>query len=94
VVEQTWRRRHFRVVGPGLIAFNHVTRKAIAKIDLSKALSVEDDQDHRNSSRCSDEYYGLYGVERSFRLTFPEQQEISFFADTDNEKAKWYVRSG
>jgi len=36
-----------------------------------------------------DEYDGLYGVERSFRLIFPHDQEILFFADTDEEKIKW-----
>lgn len=35
-----------------------------------------------------DEYDGLFGVERSFRLVFPTE-EILFFADTDEEKAKW-----
>jgi hypothetical protein len=35
----------------------------------------------------------MYGVERSFRLIFPSDEEIVFFADTDDEKAKWYVRA-
>jgi hypothetical protein len=33
----------------------------------------------------------LGGVERSFRLIFPNDEEIVFFADTDEEKAKWSV---
>ena len=72
-------------------------------IDLNKAIAVEDDQEMRKSalspgpdtnlrtSRYDDE--GLYGVERSFRLIFPRDQEIVFFADTDEEKARWYVPS-
>ncbi|KAJ6593571.1 hypothetical protein B0H19DRAFT_1090989 [Mycena capillaripes] len=95
----TWRRRQLRVIGANLVAFNDVTKKATATIDLKKAVAVEDDQEARgamspasaNTARSSryDEYDGLYGVERSFRLVFPNDQEILFFADTDEEKAKW-----
>lgn len=83
-----------------------MTKRATATIDLKKAIAVEDDQDVRNNamspasrmsgrsgSRCADEYDGLYGVERSFRLIFPADQEILFFADTDEEKTKWCVFS-
>ena len=67
---------------------------------MKKAIAVEDDQEPRNSSsaglplrgsRYADDYDGLYGVERSFRLIFPHDQEIIFFADSDEEKNKWYV---
>lgn len=83
------------------MAFNDVTKKATATIDIKKAVAVEDDQEVRNSaasgnpSRASreDEYDMLYGVERSFRLIFPQNQQIVFFADTDEEKARWYVIS-
>ena len=98
---QSWRRRQLRVIGSNLVAFNDVTRKATATIDLKKAIAVEDDQDTPLSpasgtttrTRFVDEYEGLYGVERSFRLIFPHEQEIVFFADTDSEKAKWCVFS-
>ncbi|KAF9567977.1 hypothetical protein CPC08DRAFT_655423 [Agrocybe pediades] len=83
----TWRRRQLRVIGANLVAFNDVTKKATATIDLKKAIAVEDDQNAKSSS--GDEYDGLYGVERSFRLIFPQDQEIVFFADSDEEKAKW-----
>ncbi|KAF7362181.1 PH domain-containing protein [Mycena venus] len=94
----TWRRRQLRVIGANLVAFNDVTKKATATIDLKKAVAVEDNQEARGamspasamtarSSRYDDD--GLYGVERSFRLVFPNDQEIFFFADTDEEKAKW-----
>lgn len=45
------------------------------------------------TARSIDEYDGLYGVDRSFRLIFPLGQEIVFFADTDEEKTQWYVAS-
>jgi len=64
-----------------------VTKKATATIDLKKAIAVEDDQSR--TTRDADEYDGLYGVERSFRLIFPQSQEILFFADSDEEKARW-----
>lgn len=80
-----------------------MTKKATATIDLKKAIAVEDDQEARTNvrspasaaraSRYADEYDGLYGVERSFRLIFPDNQEIIFFADADEEKAKWYAIS-
>ncbi|KAJ7039100.1 hypothetical protein C8F04DRAFT_1087111 [Mycena alexandri] len=95
----TRRRRQLRVIGANLVAFNDVTKKATATIDLKKAVAVEDDQEARgamspasaNTARSSryDEYDGMYGGERSFRLIFPNDQEIVFFADRDEEKAKW-----
>ena len=64
---------------------------------------MEDDEITRNellspasvvSARSSRyvEFDVPYGVERSFRLLFPNDQEIIFFADTDEEKDKWCVR--
>lgn len=77
-----------------------MTKRATATIDLRKAIAVEDDRDDRmaartpdsrisHRSRFVDECDGPYGVERSFRLVFPQAQEITFFADTDEEKARW-----
>ncbi|KAH9073085.1 hypothetical protein EDB83DRAFT_2219997 [Lactarius deliciosus] len=95
----TWRRRQFRVIGANLVAFNDVTKRATVTIDLRKALAVEDIPDPRNrvlspsSAQTSlgnfDEYEGLYGVERSFRLRFQRNLEIVFFTDTDEEKERW-----
>ncbi|KIO21203.1 hypothetical protein M407DRAFT_29195 [Tulasnella calospora MUT 4182] len=31
----------------------------------------------------------MYNVERSFRLAFPNKEVITFFADTEADKAKW-----
>ncbi|KAI0918902.1 hypothetical protein AcV5_001963 [Taiwanofungus camphoratus] len=96
----SWRRRHLRIIGASLVAYNDVTKRAITTIDLKKAIAVEDDQETRSailspasaataSRRYIDEYDGSYGVERSFRLKFTRGQEILFFADTDEDKAKW-----
>ena len=32
---QTWRRRHLRLIGSSLVAYNDVTKRAIATIDLT-----------------------------------------------------------
>ncbi|KAH7883170.1 hypothetical protein F5I97DRAFT_188723 [Phlebopus sp. FC_14] len=89
----TWRRRRFRVTGANLIAFNDVTKKATATINLKKSIAIEDNQDSRTGAlspgRYRDDYDGLFAVERSFRLIFPGDQEIFFFADSDEEKARW-----
>lgn len=94
---KTWRRRQLRVIGANLVAFNDVTKKATATIDLKKAIAVEDNQESRKNALSPggasqyDRYDELYGVERSFRLVFPQGEEILFFADTDDEKARWYT---
>lgn len=96
----SWRRRQFRIIGAKLVAFNDVTKRATATIDLKKVVAVEDDQPPSSlvsprstatgrGARDVDRYESLYGVERSFRLIFEDQGEIAFFADTDGEKAKW-----
>ncbi|KAF9243107.1 hypothetical protein BU15DRAFT_72306 [Melanogaster broomeanus] len=77
----TWRRRKFRVTGANLIAFNDVTKKATATINLKKAIA--------SHWSLPDDYDSLYAVERSFKLQFPGDQEILFFADSDEEKARW-----
>jgi hypothetical protein len=90
---KTWRRRRFRLIGSSLVAFNDVTKRATATIDLKKAVGFEDHQERESTSRRHDEDDALYGVERSFRLLFPTEQIITFFADSDEEKARWYVFS-
>lgn len=100
-ITQTWKRRHFRIIGANMVAFNDVTRKAITTIDLKKAVSLHDDQErnmktpasHASSSSYDDEFDGPCGVEKSFKLLFPGNQRISFFADTEADKARWYVDS-
>jgi len=93
----TWRRRQFRVIGANLVAFNDVTKRATVTIDLRKAIAVEDIPDPRNrilspslaQASNFDDFEGLYGVERSFRLRFQRNLEIVFFTDTDEEKERW-----
>ncbi|KAI0364141.1 hypothetical protein BV20DRAFT_1116518 [Pilatotrama ljubarskyi] len=93
----TWRRRHFRVIGANMIAFNDVTKRAITTIDLRKAIAVEDDSTPVLSPASGATTYShydddrMYGVERGFRLVFGPgpDQEITFFADTDAEKHRW-----
>ncbi|KAI5123786.1 hypothetical protein M0805_009081 [Coniferiporia weirii] len=85
----TWRRRHLRIVGGSIIAFNDITKRPTITIELKRALSIEDDQGPSVRRRDVDDFDGTYGVERSFRLIFPHNEEITFFADTDEEKAKW-----
>jgi hypothetical protein len=86
------------VIGSNLVAFNDVTKKATATIDLKKALSIEDDDPTISpmtspasaaTSRQRNEFDEVYRVERSFRLIFPNGEEISFFADSDEAKARW-----
>lgn len=84
------------MIGGSLVAFNDVTKRITATIDLKKAIAVEDDDMESDTSkqrrqRDIDDFDAMYGVERSFRLIFPHKQEITFFADTDEEKAKWWV---
>jgi len=64
-----------------------VTKKATVVIDLKKAIAVEDEQRARDS--YDDDYDGHYGVERSFRLIFPQNRAITFFADNEEEKSRW-----
>jgi len=82
-----------------MVAFNDVTKRAITTIDLKKAISLHDDQEknmktpasHTSSSSYDDEFDGPCGVEKSFKLLFPRNQRIAFFADTEADKARWYV---
>ncbi|KAG8891869.1 Bud site selection protein bud4, partial [Tulasnella sp. 403] len=88
----TWRRRHVKVIGSNLVSFNDVTNKPTATIELKMALAVVDDQDPASQStvrRKKIREEGVYHVERSFRLLFPDDEEIAFFTDTDAEKARW-----
>lgn len=81
-----------KVIGANLVAFNDVTNKATTTIDLKKAIAVVDDQDPTGDlsspGRPMDDDDYVY-VERSFRLMFPNNVQIAFFTDTDEEKAQW-----
>ena len=75
------------------MAFNDVTKRATATIELRKVVAVHDDNDPESDRplrrRTSDTYDAIFRVERSFRLVFADGEEIEFFADTDEDKAKW-----
>lgn len=94
---QVWRRRHLRIIGSSLVAYNDVTRRAIASMDLRMATRVVDESGPirspasgatRESSYEDNEPYWAGTVERSFKLEFG-RDEILFYADTDQEKAGW-----
>lgn len=85
------------MIGAKLVSFNDVTKKATATIELKHVVAVHDDNDPESSSssvrkRASDSYDAIFKVERSFRLLFRDEEEIEFFADTDEDKTKWLVR--
>ncbi|KIY64316.1 hypothetical protein CYLTODRAFT_457308 [Cylindrobasidium torrendii FP15055 ss-10] len=92
----TWKRRQLRVIGSNLVAYRGGSSKPIvtATISLKKAIAVEDPQARSlamspaSRNRYYDEYDGV-NVEHSFRLVFPEGESISFYADTEEEKARW-----
>ncbi|KAJ1025183.1 hypothetical protein NDA16_002688 [Ustilago loliicola] len=112
----SWRRRPVQAQGQHLICFNAVTKKPTVKIDLSKAVYVEELGNHVNGgsmifpaatsqamgrSRTMASYATTgtlaeeedadanYHVDRSFRITFADGERITFFADTEGEKAQW-----
>ena len=86
------------MIGSSLVAYNDVTKRAIATIDLRKAIAVHDEQNVRSPASAAtarsdyddSEPYGVGGVNHSFKLEF-ETEQITFYADTDSEKANWYV---
>ena len=82
-------------MGCSLVAYNDVTRRAIATIDLRKVTKVEDESSPLRSPASAalngyddDDPYGVGSVERSFRLEFGHEM-IKFYADTDQEKENW-----
>ena len=71
-----------------------MTKRAAASIDLRKAARVEDpnapgEDGLVKSPSLDDDFDFGVGVERSFRLIFKGGEEIAFFADSDDEKARW-----
>ena len=77
------------------MAYNDITNKPTTTIELKKALGVVDDHDPQDMAAARDQFpdigVSMYHVERSFRLIFPDEEEIAFFADSDSEKSKWYA---
>lgn len=89
------------IKGNQLLAWNEITKKFHAAIDLSQAMHLEDcnsdlkdtasDARSRSShsKSASNKEEEPYTVERSFKITFKDESEVQFFADTDDEKADW-----
>lgn len=97
---KTWRRRPVKLQGSHLIGYNEITKKPTVKIDLSKAVSIEENSnpvnkgDARRMDVDDEELDETYHVERSFRLTFKDGERIFFFADTDDEVRQWMGAMG
>ncbi|UZJ56068.1 hypothetical protein CBS101457_005388 [Exobasidium rhododendri] len=90
----SWRRRPVKAQGAHLIGYNEITKKPTIKIDLSKAVAIEQSHDPVTNTKGSytmddEEVDETYHVERSFRITFKDGEKIYFFADTDGEMKKW-----
>ena len=85
-------------MGASLVAYNDVTKKPTAKIDLRKAVRVEDETMSLPSGetplktpqvlRRKSSFNVLSGIEHSFRIVFSDE-EICFYADTVEEKKRW-----
>ena len=82
-----------------MLASNEITKKFHAAIDLSQAVHLEDCNSELKASDSksksshtktpSNEEEEPYTVERSFKITFADESEVQFFADTDSEKSVW-----
>ena len=83
-----------RVIGASLVAFSDATKRATTLIDLKKVAAVADDRELAQNPGAeakseADDSNTTRDVKYSFRLIFPKDEEIAFFADTDKEKARW-----
>jgi len=79
-----------------MLAFNEVTRRVTAAIDLKNVIEIKDCHEVKATEppeavlrTFTDDCDAIYGIDRSFMLVFPNKQEIAFFADTDQGKSKW-----
>lgn len=90
---KTWRRRWVELRGGTLVCRNEVTRKEVARIALASAEAVEESGNPLSTPTLSPQSHSeeedFYEVERSFRLRLRGSGTLRFFADTDEEKARW-----
>lgn len=101
-----WRRRHFKLVGPKLIAYHANTGQVRATINLTKAIQVTDDKESliapevtvgkganktRRKSGFAEREEGHLYVAEGFRLRFANGELIDFYADSLAEKERWMV---
>lgn len=93
---QAPRRRPFKLIGGNLVASNAVTKKTVFSIDLRKAKALVDENDDtlgagekRKKSLEEELEAGYSKMPRSFTLRFEDDDSITFWTDTDDEKAGW-----
>lgn len=79
-----------KVNGSRLIPYSEVTKKAVVEIDLSLATHLTDLNAPLDIGVAYDDSEP-WRMERSFRITFKDGNEINFFADDDAAKAQWLV---
>ncbi|GAA6000450.1 uncharacterized protein JCM10292_001521 [Rhodotorula paludigena] len=80
-----WRRRIVKLRGGSLVPYSEVTKRSHVEINLSHVVSVDD----LNSQSAQNDEDALGRMDNSFRLVFQDGNEIDFFADTAEVKAKW-----
>ncbi|TXT05434.1 uncharacterized protein COLE_06754 [Cutaneotrichosporon oleaginosum] len=78
------RRRLLRLVGGHLLGISEVTKKEVARIDLSQATEVID-----SNERTRGDYDPFGAQPRSFEIRFKNGDTISFSADKENDKLVW-----
>ncbi|KAJ9121540.1 hypothetical protein QFC22_002158 [Naganishia vaughanmartiniae] len=95
------RRRPFKLIGGNLIASNAVTKKTVFSIDLRKAellvnenIDVDVNAGQKKKSIEDELEAGYTKMPRSFTLRFEDDDYITFWTDTDEEKAGWMKALG
>ncbi|GAA5986825.1 hypothetical protein JCM11641_007809 [Rhodosporidiobolus odoratus] len=89
-----WRRRVVKLRGSTLVPYSEVTKRSHVEINLALVASVADlntpsmpTPGSRASQYDEDEQIGR--MDNSFRLIFKDGNQIDFFADSAEVKAKW-----
>jgi hypothetical protein len=77
-----------------LVASNAVTKKTISTIDLRKATALVDENSDaaiagKKKSLEEELEAGYTKMPRSFTLRFEDGDFITFWTDTDEDKASW-----
>lgn len=84
-----------KVQGHRLIPYSEITHKAFVEIDLSLATRLDDLNAPTVTTVAGSKRFSTYDdsepwrMDRSFKLTFQDGTDISFFADDDVAKARW-----
>jgi hypothetical protein len=88
------RRRMFKLIGGNLVAYNEITKKEVASIDLRKAMSVVDlnpnaSPKSRVTRVTEGEEEGWGARPKSWKIVFRDAEGIVFSADRDEDKVTW-----